>query len=252
MENLELAIPCPSAKIWSRLEKQFRMGTNRQPESDDAKLREQLTEFLRRARELETVTKAPANLPRVKEPVRPGLPIHESFIPGSILVTLFRNPKTCRTVSFKAEELTELDCMATDYLLNYYQSHSLFSDEDGIRLRNSIESHSRQVLQLMRHADWRAGIFNYEIAKEGAILNSLLQLRLLIECVQILTPPLMTVKRIDDEEFDLIEDLHSLLRLMTLVLWQRLATDGLRFAGLRRAVRLHRRPGGESRRRVWR
>ena len=89
------------------------MGTDRQPESDDAKLRERLSEFLRYAHVLETVTEAPANLPRVKEPARPGLPIHESFIPGSILVTLFRNPKTNRTVSFKAEELTELDSMDT-------------------------------------------------------------------------------------------------------------------------------------------
>jgi hypothetical protein len=202
------------------------MGTDRQPELDDAKLRERLTEFLRRARDLETVTQAPANLPRVKEPSRPGLPLHESFLPGSILVTLFRNPKTSRTVSFKAEELTELDGMTTDYLLNYYQSHALFSAEDGVRLRNSIEAHSRQVLQMMRHSDWRASVFNYEVAKEGAILHSLLQLRLLIECVQILTPPLMTVKRIDDEEFDLIEDLHALVRLLALALWQRLATDG--------------------------
>jgi Cdc6-like AAA superfamily ATPase len=69
-------------------------------------------------------------------------------------------------------------------------------------------------------------VYHYEIAKEGAILNSLLQLRLLIECVQILTPPMLTIKRIDDEEFDLIDDLHGLMRLITLVMWQRLATDG--------------------------
>jgi len=69
-------------------------------------------------------------------------------------------------------------------------------------------------------------VFKYEVAKEKAILRSLLQLCLLIECVQILTPPLMTVKRIEDEEFDLIEDLHGLLRLLALALWQRLATDG--------------------------
>ena len=37
---------------------------------------------------------------------------------------------------------------------------------------------------------------------------------------------MLTIKRIDDEEFDLIDDLHSLMRLITLVLWQRLATDG--------------------------
>ena len=77
------------------------MDTNRQTESEDAKLRERLAEFLRRARELETVTQAPANLPRVKEPTRPPLPLHESFLPGSILTTLFRNPKTGRTVAFK-------------------------------------------------------------------------------------------------------------------------------------------------------
>ena len=82
------------------------MDTNRQTESEDAKLRERLAEFLRRARELETVTQAPANLPRVQEPSRPPLPLHGSFLPGSILTTLFRNPKTGRTVTFKAEELT--------------------------------------------------------------------------------------------------------------------------------------------------
>jgi stage V sporulation protein K len=202
------------------------MGINQQPESDDEKLRERLSEFLHRARDLETVTQAPANLPRVKEPSRPQLPLHESFLPGSVLTTLFRNPKTGRTVTFKAEELTELDGMSSDYLVNYYLQHSLFTNDDALRLRNSIEARSRQVIQLMRHADWRAGVFNYEIAKEGAILHSLLQLRLLIELVQILTPPMMTIKRIDDEEFDLIDDLHGLLRLMTLALWQRLATDG--------------------------
>ena len=202
------------------------MGSNQQPESDEEKLRERLTELLRRARDLETVTQAPANLPRVKEPSRPQLPLHESFLPGSILTTLFRNPKTSRTVTFKREELTELDGMSSDYLVNYYLQHSLFTNDDALRLRNSIEARSRQVIQLMRHADWRAGVFNYEIAKEGAILHSLLQLRLLIELVQILTPPMMTIKRIDDEEFDLIDDLHGLLRLMTLALWQRLATDG--------------------------
>ena len=42
----------------------------------------------------------------------------------------------------------------------------------------------------MRNSDWRAQVFSYEVAKEKAILRSLLQLRLLIECVQILTPPL--------------------------------------------------------------
>ena len=202
------------------------MDTNRQTDSDDAKLRERLAELLRRARELETVTQAPANLPRVQEPSRPPLPLHEAFLPGSILTTLFRNPKTGRTVTFKGEELTDLDGMSSDYLVNYYQSHELFSADDAVRLRNSLEARSRQALQLLRHADWRAEVCHYEVAKEGAILNSLLQLRLLIECVQILTPPLLTIKRIDDEEFDLIDDLHSLMRLLTLLLWQRLATDG--------------------------
>jgi hypothetical protein len=202
------------------------MDTNRQTEMDDAKVRERLEELRRRARELETLTQASPNLPRVQEPARPALPLHESFLPGSILTTLFRNPKTGRTVTFKAEELTELDGMSSDYLVNYYLSHSLFTNDDALRLRNGLEARSRLVLQLLRHADWRADICRYEVAKEGAILNSLLQLRLLIECVQILTPPLLTIKRIDDEEFDLIDDLYSLLRLITLGLWQRLATDG--------------------------
>ena len=110
--------------------------------------------------------------------------------------------------------------------MNYYLSHALFTNDDAVRLRNSIVARSRQVVQLMAHADWRADAYHYDAAKEGAILRSLLQLRLLFECVQILTPPMMTVQRIADEEFDLIDDVQGLLRLIALVLWQRLATDG--------------------------
>jgi hypothetical protein len=200
------------------------VDTNRQADSDEAKLQQQLEELLRYARVLEEVTRAPANLPRLKE-VRPVVPGQESFLPGSILTTLFRSPKTGHTVSFKREELADLDGMTADYLLKYYQTQSLFTADDAARLAKSIEAHSRRFYQLMRNCDWRAQVFRYEIAKEKAILRSLLQLRLLIECVQILTPPLQTVKRIGDEEFDLIDDLHGLVRLLVLASWQRLATD---------------------------
>ncbi|MGO8766395.1 MAG: AAA family ATPase [Limisphaerales bacterium] len=202
------------------------MEANRQPESDEAKLREELEELLQHARELEAVTRAPVDLPRVKEAAPVVVPLHESLLSGSILTAMFRNPKTSRTVSFKREELAELDSMTSDYLLNYYQSQSLFSADDAARLRNSIEEHSRRRHQLLRHSDWRAQVFSYEAAKEEAIVRGLLQLRLLVECAEILTPPLLTVKHIGDEEFDLIDDLHSLVRLLALALWQRLATDG--------------------------
>ena len=202
------------------------MESNRQPQSEEAELRQQLEEFLRCARALEEVTRAPANLPRIDEAPRPAVPLHEAFLPGSILTTLFRNPKTGRTVSFKPEELAELDSMTTGYLLNYYQSQSLFTADDATRVRNCVETHSRRLYQLLRNSDWRAVVLKYEAARENTILRSLLQLRLLIECVEILTPPLMTVIRIDREEFDLVDNLRELLRLLTLALWQRLATNG--------------------------
>src|ERR1035438_5252420 len=119
------------------------METNQQPESEEINLRQRLEELLRQARVLAEVTRAPANLPRVTTP-RPALPSHETFLPGSILTTLFRNPKTGRTVSFKREELGELDGMTTDYLLDYYQSQSLFTPDDAARLRSSFEWHARR------------------------------------------------------------------------------------------------------------
>ena len=203
------------------------MDTDRQAQTDEAKLRQQLEELLRCARLLEELTHAPPNLPRVDEPARPVVPLHESFLPGSILTTLFRNPKTGRTASFKREELAELDSMASDYLLNYYQGQSLFTTEDAARLRNGIESHSRRLHELMRKSDWRSAVFKYEVTKEGTILRSLLQLSLLIECVEILTPPLLTIKRIGDEEFDLIDNLRGLFRVLALALCQRLAAGGM-------------------------
>jgi stage V sporulation protein K len=198
---------------------------NRQPESDEIKLRQRLEECLRHARELEERTRAPANLPRIGEAPCISVPLHESFVPGSILTTLFRNPRTGRTVCFKREELTELDGMKSDYLLHYYQSQSLFTEDDAARLRESLESTTRCYYQLLRHSEWRAQVFGYDAAREEALLRNLLQLRLMVECVQILTPPLLTVKRIGDEEFDLIGNLHSLIRLLTFALWGRLAAE---------------------------
>lgn len=202
------------------------MESNPQPESE-AKLSQELDELLSHARQLEEVTRAPAGLPRLNEPAAVVVSLHESILPSSILTTLFRNPKTGRTVSFKHEELDQLDQMAIDYLLKYYQSQSLFTEDDAARLHNTIESHSRRLYQLLRHGDWRAQAFAYEVTKEETILRSLLQLQLLIECVEILTPPMLTVKQMGGEEYDLIDDLQGFLRLMGLAMWQRLATTGV-------------------------
>jgi hypothetical protein len=207
------------------------METNRQPESEEIKLRQRLEECLRHARELEERTRAPANLPRVAEAPNVTVPLHETFVPGSILTTLFRNPKTGRTVSFKREELSELDGMKSDYLLHYYQSQSLFTEDDAARLRERFEATTQCYYQLLCHSDWRARVFGYHAAKEEALLRNLLQLRLMVECVQILTPPLLTVKRIGDEEFDLIGDLHSLIRLLTFSLWGRLTAEESELTG---------------------
>jgi stage V sporulation protein K len=202
------------------------METTRTPESDEDKLCKQLEELLGHARELEQVTRAPDGLPRVQEPAPVAVPLHESILPGSVLTTLFRNPKTGRTVSFKREELAQLDDMTPDYLLKYYESQSVLTPEDAGRLRNCIESFSRRLYLLSRRSDWRAGMFAWQAPKEETILRSLLQLQLLVECVEILTPPLLTVKQIGGEEFDLIDDLRGFVRLMTLVLWERLAAGG--------------------------
>jgi ATPase family associated with various cellular activities (AAA)/AAA lid domain len=203
------------------------MESNRQPESEDAKLCQELEQLLGFASQLEEVTRAPENLPRLNEPASLVVPLHESILPGSILTTLFRNPKTGRTVAFKREELAQLDDMTPDYLLKYYQSQSLFTEDDAARLRNCIEAHTRRLHQLLRNKDWRAGVFSYETAKEEAILRGLLQLQLLIDCIEILTPPLLTIKKIRDVEFDLINDLRGFLRLETLSMWQRLAAEGV-------------------------
>jgi stage V sporulation protein K len=200
------------------------MDTNQQTDSDETKLRQKLEEVLRQARLLEEVTKAPANLPRVTTS-RPTLPARQTLLPGSILTTLFRKPASDRTVAFKREELNDLDGMTTEYLVNYYQSQNLFTPDDAARLRTTLDAHARQFNQLLRNSDWRTQVFGYSLAKEQAILRSLLQLRLLVECTQILTPPLMTVKRIGNEEFDLIDNLHGFIRLLTLALWRRLATE---------------------------
>jgi hypothetical protein len=200
------------------------METNQQPESDETKLRQKLEEVLRQARLLAEVTKAPDGLPRVTTP-RPALPARQTLLPGSILTTLFRKPTSGRTVSFKREELTDLDGMTAEYLVNFYQAQQLFTPDDAARLRAAIDVHSRRFNQLLRNSDWRTRVFGYDLTVEQAVLRSLLQLRLLVECIQILTPPLITVKRIGNDEFDLIDDLHGFIRLLTLALWRRLATE---------------------------
>ncbi len=203
------------------------MESNHQPESDEAKLSQQLEELLGHARQLAQVTRAPDGMPRVNEPEPMVVPLHESILPGSILTTLFRDPKTGRTVAFKREDLAQLDDMTIDYLLKYYQSQSLYTEDDAKRLLNTIEAHTRRLHLLLRHSDWRTEVFSYQAAKEETILRSLLQLQLLIECVEILTPPMLTVKQIGGAEFDLIDDLRGFVRLLALLMWKRLAATGV-------------------------
>jgi ATPase family associated with various cellular activities (AAA)/AAA lid domain len=203
------------------------METTRSPESDDDKLCRQLEELLGHARTLEQVTRAPDGLPRTQEPAPVAVPLHESILPGSVLTTLFRDPKTGRTVSFKREELAQLDDMTADYLLKYYESQSVLVADDAGRLRNCIEAYTRRLYLVSRRSEWRADAFAWQASKEQTILRSLLQLQLLIECVEILTPPLLTVKQIGGEEFDLIDDLRGFLRLTALVFWERLAAAGV-------------------------
>jgi hypothetical protein len=201
------------------------MGTSQQPESDDSKLCQRLGECLHHARELEEATRPPDNLPRTDEAAGLILPLHESLIPGSILTTLFRDPKTGRTLTFRREELSQLDEMKSDYLVKYYQDQALFTPDTGARLQSCLDGYTRRFQLLQKHTEWRAHAFGYNATEEGVLLRSLLQLRLLVECIEILTPPLLTVKRIGDEEFDLIDDLHDLNRLLIYSLWSRLTAD---------------------------
>ena len=112
-------------------------------------------ECLRHARELEEAhAGAEANLPQVDEAAMVPVALHESLLPGSVLTTLFRNPaKTSRTVAFKREELSDLDGMTSDYLLNYYQSQSLFTAKmTPARLRTCLDGSMRRLHQLLRHS----------------------------------------------------------------------------------------------------
>src|SRR5580698_8544622 len=120
--------PCQTRATREKLgHQQHTMEANQQPESEENKLRQRLEECLHHARELQEATQPPDDLPRTNEPPGLILPLHESLIPGSILTTLFRDPKTNRTVAFKREELTELDEMKSDYLLDFYQKQGLFT-----------------------------------------------------------------------------------------------------------------------------
>ncbi len=198
------------------------MESNRQPESEDNKLRQRLEECRLRARQLDAATRAPANLPLIDEPPPLTLPMRKPFLPGSILTTLFRHPKNGRTIIFKPDELSQLDNMKSNYLLKYYQDQGLFLPEVAGRLQKAMDDCGARFGRFLRHGDWRATVFQYDSGKEADLLQALLQLRLLVECIEILTPPLLTIKRLADEEFDLIDDLNDLTRLLIFSLWDRI------------------------------
>jgi stage V sporulation protein K len=118
--------------------------------------------------------------------------------------------------------LAELDNMTSNYLLKYYQDQRLFLPDAANRLQKAIDDCGARFGRLLRHGDWRASVFQYDSGKEADLLQALLRLRLLVECIEILTPPLLTIKRLGDEEFDLIDDLHDLTRLLIFSLWNRI------------------------------
>lgn len=197
-----------------------------QRESADAQRRRELEAVLDQARTLGALVRVREDIPRISAPTGTIVSAHEKLLPSSVLTTILRNPKTGRTLTFKQDELKELDTMTSDYVLRYYESQAILNAADAQRVDEAIEEQTQNLCRLLRHCDWRSRVFGYQPDQEKALFRSLLQVRLIIDCVQILSPPLITVKRIDDEEFDLIDDLEEFVRLLALSMWWRFSSQG--------------------------
>ena len=203
------------------------METNRQPESDEEKLCQQLEELLGAGPQLEQVTRAPDGLPRVQEPAPFAVPtarIHFARLDPHHAFPQSKNRthgvvQTRRTGAVgRHDDGLPAKILSVAIAVHRRRCHAPAQHHRG------AYPEAASVVAPQRLA---AGVFSYKAAKEETILRSLLQLQLLIECVEILTPPLLTVKQIGGEEFDLIDDLRGFVRLLALLMWQRLAATGV-------------------------
>ena len=165
------------------------MESNQQPESDESKLRQRLEEVLRQARVLDGGhPRAGQSAPRHHAAPRPAFSPHPAARLHSHHALPQAGHRPHRFLQARGTgRVGRHDHRLPGELLPV--AIPVHGGRRGAPARR-IELHSGRYNQLLRNSDWRSQVFGYAIAREEAILRSLLQLRLLVDCVQILTPPL--------------------------------------------------------------
>lgn len=148
-----------------------------------------------------------------------------SFIPGSVLAGLLRHPETGKTIAFSQKDQSELDALDAGYIITYYESAGVIPADQAQEILTLFKAVERRFWQLSKNTHWRSGAYGYKPEEEHLLLQKILALALLINGIEILTPPMLTVGQNKQGEYDVIEGLRARSDSIVFGIWRKFAAE---------------------------
>jgi stage V sporulation protein K len=142
-----------------------------------------------------------------REPRKP----FESLLPSELLLCISRDLNNGKLLQLGDPRIASFAPDSNRTAIAELKSRGLLTDEQFVRLRETVREYERIYRDVVGGSLQRSQWFHYDADCEVKIIRSLVALKLLLHCLQILTPPKATFVRTETGEVDLIDVLDTQL-----------------------------------------
>ena len=130
------------------------------------------------------------------------------LLPGSILVSLFRDPKTQNTLHYEVDALAAFNTSKSRSIVTHFQSHGYLSKQAASAVISAISDFDDAFRDSKSSLSLRCQMFGYESGAAHSIFQNLLSINSFVHILQIITPPDKTYFRAESLDLDVLEDVR--------------------------------------------
>lgn len=131
----------------------------------------------------------------------------DQLLPGCILASIIRDPKTLQLFSHELAKLNEFSGTSLTSIIQHFARQGALNTDQKHRLSSLLEERQNALSEMIRGVPERARWFKSHSDSEKAILRRLMGLEALVHCLQVVTPASQTFVKGTESEIDVIESL---------------------------------------------
>ncbi len=127
------------------------------------------------------------------------------LLPGGILVSMFRDPKSLDTLHYEIDSLAAFNTNKNNTLVRHFQSHGYLETRLATTLISALTDFEGTLQGSEPSLSLRSQMFGYDSGAAHTIFRSLLAINTFVHVLQIITPPPKTYLRAESLDIDVLE-----------------------------------------------